>query len=305
MKMLLGTDNALVLWDDWRERMIHEKAGAYFGITWSPDTLFVGARAYKKSSRMLAFDISEGELTPTASPPFTQMGRGKGHNGPHQILWNDGRLFVTNTQYNRVDVWDELTGGVGHIHFEKPVGLKDVDHVNSIWRDNKTGFYYVVEHRKALMPKRIRVMDGAGRVHRTIHLDLPGLNAGALHSGLHNVFVKDDVLYTLGPTTIVLYHLHTGDVWEVPIEGIEKNKHYLRGLAVTPDAFLIGASNAAPRHERGWAGSTVQVLNHDLYKVDQIYLKKGWGQIHDIRILDAEDLAHSNRTSFPEGVLKI
>jgi len=271
MKMLLGTNNALVLWDDGVERVLHENAGVYYGITWSPERLYVIARG--RNHRMLVYD-SERQLE---KPPPLDLGP-PGYSGPHQIYWYEGRLYVTNTTLNRIEVWDELVGAGAEIRFECRVE-RDVDHINSIWRDPETSLFYVVEHRS----KQIRVMNAIGHVKRTISL------AGRyLEAGIHNVFVKDLVLYTLCAKGIVLHDFVDGHTQLVKVDGAG----YLRGLAVTSDMFLVGDSEFQPRDQRYQGVSKVHVLDCRLNKIDEICLSPKFGQLLEIRVL-AEDLAHN------------
>lgn len=280
MKMLLGTNNALVLWNDGVERVLHEGAGVYYGITWSPERLYVIARG--RDPRMLVYD-GERQLE---EPPPLYLGA-PGYSGPHQIHWYEGRLYVTNTTLNRVEVWDELVGAGAEIRFECPAG-RDVDHINSIWRDPETSLFYVVEHRT----KRIRVMNAIGRVKRTI-----SLTGSYLEAGIHNVFVKDLVLYTLCAKGVVLHDFVDGSTQLVKIDGAG----YLRGLAVTANVFFVGDSEFQPRDQRYQGVSKMHVLDYRLNKIDEICFSSEFGQLLEIRLLEG-DLAHNGEK--PPGWLQ-
>ncbi len=275
MKMLLGMNNALVLWHDGVERILHENAGVYYGITWSSERLYVIVRG--RDPRMLVYD----DIQQLEEPPPLDLGT-PGYSGPHQIYWYEGRLYVTNTTLNRVDVWDELVGAEAKIRFECPAN-RDVDHINSIWRDPETSLFYVVEHRKGEMPKRIRVMNAIGRVKRTISLD-----GDYLRFGIHNVFVKDLVLYTLCAEGIVLHDFVDGSTQLVKIA----EAGYLRGLVVTANVFLVGDSEFQPRDQRCQGTSKVHVLDYRLNKIDEICLSPKFGQLLEVRLLEG-DLAHN------------
>ena len=103
MKLLISTSHALLYHDNGRETVLHTGAGVYYGITWSESTLHVVARA-NEPSRMLAFDA---KMQPVDPPPFVHMGAPG--DGPHQAFYHDGLLAVANTQYNRLEMWDEAT----------------------------------------------------------------------------------------------------------------------------------------------------------------------------------------------------
>jgi len=285
VKLLLATHNALVLWNQGQETVLHSGEGVYYGITWSPDTLYVVARG-NQPSRMRVFAPN---MWPLDDLPFEHLG--PPGDGPHQALWWDGALYVTNTQRNRVEIW---RGGdeIEYLYFEEPVD-SDVDHVNSIWREDHTGHFWVAEHRLKQRPKRFRVLDADLKLISTIDLDLDCLTDGPVHNGLHNVYVEDGTLHTLGPSQLALKNFESQRVWEVELPGIVKYQHYLRGLARTDSLWLIGVSQAADREHRGYGPSSVLALDDDFKEVYRINLDKRYGQLMEIRILDAPDYAHN------------
>lgn len=283
-ELLIATHNALVLWSNGRELVLHTGEGAYYGITWSPDQLFVVARG-NQPSRMRAFAAN---MWPLDDLPFVHMGQDD--DGPHQALWWDGVLYVTNTQRNRVEMVKDGVDAVEYLAWGQMDG--DHDHINSIWRDPDDGIFYVVKHRKQERPKRIRVLDGDLNLLDTIEIDLDCLVDGPTHCGLHNVYVEDGLLITLGPSQIILVDCNE-KADEFPLPGVVKNRHYLRGLARSPDYFFVGVSAAMPRGERHYGPSRILVLDSNLTVLDEIHLSREFGQIMEIRIVNAPDEAHN------------
>lgn len=281
MQLLIATHNALVLWEDGRELVLHSGEGTYYGITWSKQELYVVARA-NHPSRMRIFAPN---MWPLDDLPFEHLGQED--DGPHQALWWDGTLYVTNTQRNRVEIWDGQA--VDWVTWNAVD--RDADHVNSIWCDGER--FYVVEHRKQERPKRIRITSLDLLTIDVLELDLDCLSDGPTHSGLHNVYVEDGTLYTLGPSQLILCDLATKHVQEVNLEGVVCNEHYLRGLARSPGVFFIGVSNAVHRGARNWGSSRILVLDDDLKRVGEIELDERFGQIMEIRRIDELDLAHN------------
>lgn len=286
-RMLIATHKALVLWDRGDQIVLRSGDGVYYGITWSHNELFVVSRGHEPA-RVRRFDST---FFPLDDPPFEHMG--PPDDGPHQAFWWAGRLYVANTQYNRIEIWDQNSGEIGYVGWGGPPG-KDVDHVNSIWRDLATGWFWIVEHRLQARPKRIRVLDTEMKLVETIELDLDCLADGPTHCGLHNIYREGDSFYTLGPSQIIEYHIDSGRVAEHTIEGVEPYKHYLRGFARTIGGYsFVGVSRASPGEGRGWGISKIAVLDRDLKKIEEVELSPEFGQVMEIRLLDCEDLAHN------------
>jgi hypothetical protein len=286
MKLLLATHKAFVLWEDGATTVLHTGDGVYHGITWSPSILYVVARGHHPG-RVRAFDVNMWPLE-DEDPPFEHMGTPGYYSGPHQAFWWDGALYVANTQHNRIEVWrgDEVT----QLSWNTADG--DIDHVNSIWRDPGSGLFYVVEHRKMLRPKRIRVLSPELELMRTIEFDLDCLVERSTHCGLHNVYIEDGTLFTLGPSQLILIDGRSEPV-EVELPGIVRYKHYLRGFARTKSAFFIGVSEASPGEGRPYGESRVLVVDDRFDPIGEIVLDKRFGQLMEIRVLDEQDFAHN------------
>jgi hypothetical protein len=237
---------------------------------------------------MMAF---EPNMWPVEPPPFKHMGTPD--DGPHQALWWDDVLYVTNTQKNRVEYWREGTESCNWIAHDPHDD--DRDHINSLWRDPDSNTLWIAEHRKELLPKRLRVVRLEDHSPVTIvTIDIPELAEPPVHSGLHNVYVENDNIYTLGPSQILVIREGEETKWVRPY-GVVKYKHYLRGLARNENHFFVGVSNASPRDRRGWGASKILILNDDLNLLHTIKLSPRFGQIMEIRLLEG-DLAHNGLT---------
>lgn len=277
MKLLISTHNALLFWDGVLN-VIHEGVGVYYGITWSDLGLYVVARG-ADPPKMLAWDK---KLNRVPSPQFVSMGPRGYYSGPHQAFYWDDLLLVTNTLYNRLEIWDAFTGSISRLFFDEPVN-EDRDHLNSIWRDPESGLFYVVEHRS----KRIREFVLEPFEERRIY------NAHTTFQGLHNVYVEDWQIFSLEPSAFVRFDLVDGMWDEMKIETVDPKLHYLRGLARTTDYWLIGVSTFAERSKRTWGASSVLFLDNDFQVVDELVLPEKYGQLLDIRVTDQLDLAHN------------
>jgi hypothetical protein len=289
VKLLISTDNALLYHSNGNTGVLHSGAGVYYGITWSESTLYVVARG-NEPSRMLAFDA---KMYPKDPPPFVHMGAPG--DGPHQAIYSDGVLAVANTQYNRLEMWEEKTGLVWSIWPGDRFDERDIDHLNSVWCSPKSGKWFVAEHRKDLIPKLIRtflLIDNKRADTHAVELDVPELNAGPVRRGIHNVYAENGHIYTLGPSEVIRYD-PVNDETDVIRFGAQPGVHYLRGFARTNGLFIIGSSKACERQDRAWSSSTIWALDPDFNALYTIELDEKFGQIMDIRVVGQFDHAHN------------
>lgn len=290
MKLLISTDNALLYHNDGKETVLHSGAGVYYGITWSESTLYIVARG-NEPSRMLAFDA---KMWPKDPPQFVHMGAPG--DGPHQAFYLDGILAVANTQHNRLEMWDEMTGRVWSVWPGDRYDERDIDHLNSVWRCPASGKWFVAEHRKDLVPKLIRtfaLIDGKKADAHVIELDAPELNAGPVRRGIHNVYAENGSIYTLGPSEIIKHSPLEETTEVIRVSGIEPGVHYLRGLARVGKTWIVGSSKACPREDRAWSSSTIWILGPAFNVLDTIELDERFGQVMDIRAVGQRDKAHN------------
>ena len=283
MRMLITTHKAFVLYEGGRHTILHEGAGIYYGITWDEHRIYVVARG-NEPSRLLVFDNTLYRL-----PDLPYLHSGPAGDGPHQAFYWGEVLYVPNTQRNRVECWD----GTDIFFLSWGPTDGDHDHVNSIWREPTAGTFWVVEHRREKRPKRIRVLNDDHSLLSTIELDPDTLSLPPSHVGMHNVYVENGILYTLGPSQVVGYDLDTQEVEEIELEGVVRYKHYLRALARSPEHYYIGASNFRPRRQRELGASKILVTNARWEVQEEIHLDYDWGQIMEIRLIDGPDLAHN------------
>jgi hypothetical protein len=290
VKLLISTDNALLYHSNGNTGVLHSGAGVYYGITWSESTLYVVARG-NEPARMLAFDA---KMYPKDPPPFVHMGTPG--DGPHQAIYSDGVLAVANTQYNRLEMWDESTRRVWSVYPGDRFDEHDIDHLNSVWRCPVSGKWFVAEHRKALMPKLIRMfnlIDGRRVDAHIIELDAPELNAGPVRRGIHNVYAENGSIYTLGPSEIIKHSPLEETTEVIHIEGVEPGVHYLRGLARVGKTWVVGISKACERQDRAWSSSTIWALGPEFNVIETIELDERFGQVMDIRPVSRYDKAHN------------
>jgi len=265
-RLLIGTAKQLLLWDG-KATPVYESESLTYGITWDGDNAYV-----VNGPDLLTLNRSLEIVDRSALDMW----------GPHQALYSNNKVYIMESARNTIITVEGQT----HRRQPWPFTTETNDpHINSLWI--KDGDYYVVEHRQMLTPKRIVVTDENWSLRRIIGIPRHVLD-GKL-SGLHNVYVEDDTLYTLGPGIIITCNLVTGKFRTITPEG--EFPLYLRGLARTKDHFYVGVSHHQPRDQRSEGDSAFLILDNDLNQLELVHLE-GTGQLCEIRALEG-DKAHN------------
>lgn len=295
MKLLVATKNNLLLLDDGCDcrqdtsivnwKIVQERPGEWYGITWSGSTLYAAPRV---SSCVYALDNDFGIREFISVPELHDV---------HQIYYWQGTLYITNTAYNQIIGIDPERKQV-RIQcsnlFTKS-GHKLVnghEHINSIWCDNR--YFYICEHRYGKPPVRIRLYNRTfTQMVDTIQIE----NMRQPHNGgIHNVYVEDDILYTLSVEKLLRIDTSTKEIDMIDVRS-DRKVGYLRGFARIPGYFILGESQMCTREKRTTGNSRVIILDDNLRFVEAIELKDT-GQLHDIRAIEPNDLAH-NQVCYP------
>lgn len=277
-EFIFGTMDRLLLWDGQTFRIVHEGHGLYYGITWDEKQVYVASRGWEGGESILIFDKGLNFVGRVPTGRLADI---------HQIAWFDGRLYITNTGANSLEVWDGKISETWNYSGER----RDVDHINSVWADR--AFIYVGEHRWG-KPSRVRVFDRDRNLVNTIE------NMGR---GLHNVYREGSDLYVCssGEGDLLIRNVVTGRRKLVDLR-LYHRRGYPRGLARVDGEWYIGMSLEARREERHLPGhSAVLVLDDGGNLIDKIEIDIG--QIYEIRALEG-DKAH-NGLLFPRRIMKI
>lgn len=286
-RLLVSTYNKVILWDGKARTIWDEHASPkfhdFFGITWNDEEIYVAEGGHNVESSL--YHVFDGELKHTGVLPIGQ--EGKGIVDPHQIYWWGGKIYITSTKVDVVCIWDGAK--LKRISWKK--ASEPTLHLNSIWCDGER--FYVVEHRKRKMPKRVKILDSQmGPVGRIV-LRAEGFIKHKPH-GIHNVYIEDGILYTCSPRALVRHDLSSGRSEPVVPSPLMSEAHYVRGLARIPGKWFIGLSEVRARGERGKGDSAILVLNDDLEQID-LYPLQDTGGLTDIRAIDGPDLAHNGK----------
>jgi hypothetical protein len=219
---------------------------------------------------------------------------GKELGVPHQALWWGGVLYVTDTDHekDRVLLWD----GEDIQTIRWPQWEEHVIHPNSIWCDGEA--FYVVEHGGSGFPKWVQVLDLEFNPLERIELPKSIFpEPSRIFHGIHNIYVEEGILYTLGPTSVVWYEIASGESDHVFFTQYMDGPFYNRGLARVKGKFYIGLSEIRERRKRAQGNSFILVAD-DNFNVLNILKLELAGGLHEIRAIDSLDLAH-NRVKCP------
>jgi hypothetical protein len=277
-RLLVATRNKLIVWDG-RPKTILEKQKYYvyhhfYGITWNEGNIYVSHRLNKENGVIQVFDR---EFNWVKKLEFDNL------HSPHQILWRDGKLYITDAYNSQVIIW----GG----RKTRYIKVGSDDHPNSVWCDGK--MFYVLEHRGARMPKGVQIFDL--NFNKLGRADLPGealVKGGETIHGAHNVYIENGLLYIFGAGALVRYNISRGGHDRIVCHKMMAD-YYPRGLARTSDRFYIGLSEVKSRGERDKGDSFILVNDNNFKNLDVLRLRDT-GALHEIRAIDNVDLAHNS-----------
>lgn len=281
-RLLIATRNRIILWDEGPRTVYEQDNRCFYGITWDAEKIYIVESRRLEAGVIHVFDGKLNRQRRLSVRP----------RAPHQIFWWDGILYIPDPGRNEVLLWD---GGKG-----RRVGWKKPDephlHLNSVWCDGKN--FYVVEHRRKKLPKRIRVLDLDFRPTGCIEITREGfVRSRPKVRGLHNVYIEGGFLYACSPGALVRHDLLSGYSEPIVPHPLMDDAHFVIGLARVPGKFFIGLSEAKIRSERGEGDSAVLVTDDDFNVLDILPLRDT-GSLYEIRAIDGPDLAH-NRLRCP------
>lgn len=272
--LLVSTVNGLFLIEDGQYQKILN--GHLYGITWDKIQIYLSSHTKPE----ISIWTGEADFYNCSKVLFPHR-----MDDSHQLLWIDNKLYVAHTGHNRIDVWDGKEAYIYQWLDTVQNGKQAPDHINSIWfYDNK---FYVCEHRYGAEPARIRVLNQQFQILKTFDF----YNLDHSHSsGIHNVYIEDDILYTLAVNCLIKQNLINNQIEAIEIRQ-SKDIGYLRGFARNKDAFFIGESRVSIREDRRKNNAIILILDDNLQLIDTIELQDS-GDCHDIRLLD-NDKAHN------------
>lgn len=255
---------------------IHTSGQRYYGVSWSDDRIFIAHSppdTMKPQVRILDKELKDIGAVPGSYP------------GVHQILFSSGKLYITVTDYNRVDIWD----GSVIVPVNWTEHITDINHINSF---AFTGGAFWACHLNF-------VAQGKHETSELVCLrpDMSVSRKIPVGNDIHNVFVDGGSIYTLSSSD--------GDLLVIDkYTGVERRRVHIgawvRGLAVTDRYILIGASPVAARPTRADGKSEVYLLGRDSLCILDVLCMNS--PINELRVIHEPDYAH-NEYLFPTGDL--
>lgn len=257
----------------------------YYGISWFPGSSDL-VLSHSGTNNAGLVDIASYAMSEVG---FLSEGRrrsGSFLSQPHQIVCGfDGRIIVTNTGRNRIQIIDlDRPGhlqeaGISEGRWDRfdPEGRLG-DHLNSVFE--RDGRLYAIAH-------------GHRNGSQLAIFSYPDMNLISLEripniTGVHNVFVEEsETIVGCHSDVGALINLKNGDLlWQ------SGSAVYTRGLAASADHLFIGESEITVRENRVSCPGGIWIVDRHTLKT-QDYVPLGpYGAVHEVRLIDVPDYAH-------------
>ena len=125
---LLVTTHRRVFVHGKEDIVLDEGRGLYYGVTWSPDKIFIAARNWAERDRGTLILVYDEKLNLIAEDYLLEVSE------VHQIFWWDGTVYICDTGHDRVLAWD---GKGTRVVYEATQMMEDHSHINGIWGDGR------------------------------------------------------------------------------------------------------------------------------------------------------------------------
>jgi len=237
MNILVSTSRSFMLLDtqDGYYQKIDDDKGLYYGISYSNDLIYVGARygpagsieeMEKEQGKILLYDFNMDSLGIVKAPfPLRDI---------HQIQFYKKKLYVTCTFDNKLAIFD---GKSWFEFFPDQNERRGINHFNSIYFDHE--YLYLTAHNldrnsevwKFKKPSIINFIMSRIKKHNQIFLKR--VDNSSLGSQAHNIWIDNNELFTCS----------SGNKSIISSSGFSYiTGKYPRGLAVTDKYIFVGLS---------------------------------------------------------------
>ncbi len=268
-----------------KSEILESGRGNYYGITWSPTGLEV-VLSHSGIDGQLLVDLASyatserGYLTIGAQSTWQFL------SAPHQVLWVDDTIVVTNTGRNALAKVNPRDHSIIQRRYDAVIWDRlsstsyDGAHLNSLYRSGDT--LYAVAHN-------------FNKGSFILELDWPTLEEkrrcpvrGA--TGIHNLWIDETGRFiTCDSNNGALIDAGNADVlWSNQRQG------YSRGLAATDEIIVVGHSERSARPNRISSETGLWILDRNFRTLDYQYLGH-FGAVQEVRIIDAPDLCHHGK----------
>jgi hypothetical protein len=277
-----------------KSEILESGRGNYYGITWSQagSELVLSHSGVDEQSLvdLTTYATSEkGYLTIGGQTTWQFL------SAPHQILWVDDMIVITNTGRNALAKLNPRDHSIVQHRYDAILWDRlsstsfDGAHLNSLYRKGDT--LYAVAHN---FKKGSYILE----------LDWPSLEEKGRRgvrnaTGIHNLWIDETGRFiACDSNSGALIDANTAEtLWNNPSEG-----GYTRGLAATDKIILVGHSENSPRTHRRFSETGLWILDRpNLRMLDYQYLGH-FGAVQDVRIVDEPDLCHHGKTLSVEAL---
>jgi hypothetical protein len=268
-------------------QIIENHRSEYYGISWFRDATDLSL-SHSGLDNNLLINISDYAQSERGWISTGNVNSRKVLSQPHQILCTpDGRIICTNTGRNCITMLDHKSpDSYQEIKFndnrwDRP-SINEVhgDHLNSI-------FLY--------LDKLYILGHGHNKGSKLFTVSYPNLELLETQSlknitGLHNIFVNND-------GQKISCNSNIGGLIDIEPNGHSTlwrsgNNGYTRGLAATIDYIVIGESEQSTREKRPHSWSGLFIVDRKTWKTLDYISLGPYGNVHEVRLADTEDLAH-------------
>ena len=278
MKLLVSTSKGIFVVEDKTVTPIYvTEDKRVFGISWNRENVFI-VKQNPDHSMIVILDKRLKQVREV---------KAEGVMDAHQILWAENKLFICNTRFNRITIWD----GKGFKDFAWARCARDINHINSVWQADNGHFYFIEHNRHQCPIRRSRVV--------IFDKNLSPVSNYQTGRGAHNIFRSGADLYICSSNdySFIKYDINKKEVvreLDFAGEGILSTEFWIsRGLAYDGKTFYVGLSQYLPRNARKDSHcGAITMINNDFKLINHVSLED-MGQVYEIRLMSGIDLAHN------------
>jgi hypothetical protein len=275
-----------------KSEILESGRGNYYGITWSPTGLEV-VLSHSGVDGQLLVDLASYATSERGYLTIGGQSTWQFLSAPHQILWVDDTIVVTNTGRNALAKVNPRDHSIIQHRYDAVIWDRlsstsyDGAHLNSLYHSGDT--LYAVAHN-------------FNKGSFILELDWPTLTEKRRWpvrdaTGVHNLWIDEAGCFiTCDSNNGTLIDAGNADVlWSSQRQG------YARGLAVAGETMVVGHSEKSTRGDRRFSETGLWILDRSFRTLDYQYLGH-FGGVQEVRIIDAPDLCHHGKPLSAEAL---
>jgi hypothetical protein len=276
-----------------KSEILESGRGNYYGITWNQ----TGSQLVLCHSGVDHLSFVDLATYATSEQGYLTIGGQKTWqflSAPHQILWVDDMIVITNTGRNALVKLNPRDHSIVQHRYDAILWDRlsstsfDGAHLNSLYRKGDT--LYAVAHN-------------FNKGSYILELDWPSLQEKGRRgvrnaTGIHNLWIDESGRFIVCDSNKgALIDANTAEtLWSNTGGG------FTRGLAATDGIILVGHSENSPRADRSSSESGLWILDRRDFRVLDYQYFGHFGAVQDVRIVDEPDLCHHGNTLSVEAL---